>query len=217
MIKNRILCSKPMATLIKKITFLAALSTLLLSGCQVVSVKNVSLNATIANERDSILSRNKLSEASLNVLSMTGREAKVCTDNPEHCVKELKEISQIQDEQLLSTASELYLAKALAYENSSHCKTSVLTSHRSEEKQKIIQQNYDTCLDNQLHMLDQSIRYSYAYMFKTKRNVNDRIFDNRQVQIRDFYNQAIAKLSNAYSLRYKNAHFKPQIEIGKST
>ena len=216
MIKILNLCSKPMATLIKKITFLAALSTLLLSGCQVVSVKNVSLNATIANERDSILSRNKLSEASLNVLSMTGREAKVCTDNPEHCVKELTEISQIQDEQLLSTASELYLAKALAYENSSHCKTSVLTSHRSEEKQKIIQQNYDTCLDNQLHMLDQSIRYSYAYMFKTKRNVNDRIFDNRQVQIRDFYNQAIAKLSNAYSLRYRNARFTPQIEIGKS-
>lgn len=205
-----------MTPLIKKITFLAAFSTLLLSGCQVVSVKTVSLNATIATERDSILSRNKLSEASLNVLSMTGREAKICSDDPDHCVKELKEIAQIQDEQLFSTASELYLAKALAYENSSNCKTSILTSHRSEEKQKTIQQAYDTCLDNQLHMLDQSIRYSYAYMFKTKRNVNDRIFDNRQVQIRDFYNQAIAKLSNAHALKYKYTTFQPSMTVGNS-
>jgi hypothetical protein len=50
----------------------------LLSGCQVVSVKNQSLNVTITNERESILTRDKLSEASLNVLSMTGREAKIC-------------------------------------------------------------------------------------------------------------------------------------------
>lgn len=94
------------------------LSTLLLSGCQVVSVKNQALNVTIANERDSILSRNKLSEASLNVLSMTGREAKICTESPESCVDEIKQIPQIIDEQLLSTASELYLAKAIELENS---------------------------------------------------------------------------------------------------
>lgn len=205
-----------MTPLIKKTTLLVALSTLLLSGCQVVSVKTVSLNATIANERDSILSRNKLSEASLNVLSMTGQDPKICADDPDHCVKELKEIAQIQDEQLFSTASELYLAKALSYESSSNCKTSILTTHRSKEKQQAIQQTYDTCLDNQLHMLDQSIRYSYAYMFKTKRDVNDRIFDNRQVQIRDFYNQAIAKLSNAHSLKYKYTTFQPNMKVGNS-
>ena len=41
---------------------------------------------------------------------------------------------------------------------------------------------------------DNSIRYSYAYLFKTERQPQDRIFNNRQVQIRDFYNQALAKL-----------------------
>ncbi|WP_374664876.1 esterase/lipase family protein [Acinetobacter sp.] len=191
-------------------------SVLLLSGCQVVSVKNQSINVTIANERESILSRNKLSEASLNVLSMTGREAKVCADAPEKCVEDIQKIPQIQDEQLLSTASELYLAKAIELEKSSECKISILTKHSSQEKQQATQRTYDACLDQQLNMLDKSIRYSYAYMFKTKRGPQDRIFDNRQVQIRDFYNQGIAKLVNAYALRFKPTEVESQIKVGQS-
>ncbi len=65
-------------------------------------------------------------------------------------------------------------------------------------------------------MLDQSIRYSYAYMFKTKRAPQDRLFDNRQVQIRDFYNQAIAKLVSSYALRYKHDELQQQIRVGNS-
>ncbi|UIZ56540.1 alpha/beta hydrolase [Acinetobacter sp. SCLZS86] len=199
-----------------KIVIAALLSTTLLSGCQVVSVKNQALKVSIANERDSILSRKKISEASLNVLSMTGREATICAQQPAECVSALKQIPQIQDEQLLSTASELYLAKAIGLENSSSCKISILNSKRSEEQQKINQANYEQCLDQQLHMLDQSIRYSYAYMFKTKRAPQDRIFDNRQVQIRDFYNQAIAKLVSSYALRYKHNELQQQIRVGNS-
>ncbi|MDU3121902.1 MAG: hypothetical protein E6710_05695, partial [Acinetobacter baumannii] len=37
----------------------------ILSGCQVVNVKQQALNVTIANERNSILTQDKLSEASL--------------------------------------------------------------------------------------------------------------------------------------------------------
>ena len=199
-----------------KILFATLLSSSLLTGCQIVSVKNQAINVTITNERESILTRNKLSEASLNVLSMTGREAKICSDKPEQCIQEIQQIPQIQDEQILSTASEVYLAKALAYEKSSDCKISILTSTKSEEKQKLQQATYEKCLDQQLYMLDKSIRYSYAYMFKTKRGPQDRIFDNRQVQIRDFYNLAIAKLVSAYALRYKPTEVERQIKVGKS-
>ena len=161
---------------IYKVLFASLLSSYLLTGCQIVSVKSQGINVTIANERESILTRNKLSEASLNVLSMTGREARICSDEPDQCIQELQQIPQIQDEQLLSTSSEIYLAKALEFENSSDCKTGTLTSTRSEEKQKQQQVTYDKCLDQQLYMLDKSIRYSYAYMFKTKRQPSDRIF-----------------------------------------
>ncbi len=199
-----------------KILFATLLSSYLLTGCQIVSVKKQAINVTISNERESILTRNKLSEASLNVLSMTGREAKICADKPEQCIQEIQQIPQIQDEQLLSTASEVYLAKALAFEKSSDCKVSILNSTKSEEKQKLQQAIYEKCLDQQLYMLDKSIRYSYAYMFKTQRGPQDRIFDNRQVQIRDFYNLAIAKLVSAYALRYKPTEVQRQIKVGKS-
>lgn len=74
----------------------------ILSGCQVVNVKQQALNVKIANERNSILTQDKLSEASLNVLSMSGQEAKICTDTPETCVNQLKNLPQILDEQFLS-------------------------------------------------------------------------------------------------------------------
>ena len=189
-------------------------SPLLLSGCQVVSVKNQKINVTIANERDSILTRSKMSEASLNVLSMTGREAKICTETPDTCITELDKIKEIQDEQLFSTASEVYLTKALALASSSDCKISLISKHQSEEKQKATQQKYETCQVQQLSMLDKSIRYSYAYLFKTERQPQDRIFNNRQVQIRDFYNQALAKL---IGLEVNQKNLTSVIKAGNST
>lgn len=194
----------------------SAFSITLLSGCQVVSVKQQAVNVTIANERNSILMQDKLSEASLNVLSMSGREAKICMDQPTSCVNELKMIPEIVDEQFLSTASELYLAKAMQLDKSSACTVSSITKHRSGDHQRQTQQTYDDCQTEQLKMLDKSIRYSYAYLFKTKRKPIDRIFDNRQVQIRDFYNQAIAKLVTISAQRSSVKKATDSVKIGNS-
>ncbi|MFV5501486.1 esterase/lipase family protein [Acinetobacter sp. 226] len=200
----------------KRLILCTLLITSVLSGCQVVSVKEQAVNVTLNNERDSILTRDKLSEASLNVLSMTGREAQVCVEQPEECVDDLKDIPQILDEQLLSTASELYLANALQNAKSAECNTSVLSKTRSQEKQQLQKQNIQKCLDQQLTMLDKSIRYSYAYLFKTERAPQDRIFDNRQVQIRDFYNLAIAHLIQRYAERYETKRSGQRIQVGDS-
>ena len=200
----------------KRLILCTLVITSVLSGCQVVSVKEQALNVTLSNERDSILTRDKLSEASLNVLSMTGREAQICIDQPEECVKDLKKIPQILDEQLLSTASELYLANSLQNAKSAECNTSVLSKTQSQEKQQLQKQNIQKCLDQQLSMLDKSIRYSYAYLFKTERAPQDRIFDNRQVQIRDFYNLAIAHLIQRYAERYETKRSGQRIQVGNS-
>lgn len=200
----------------KAFVLCSLLFTTVLTGCQVVSVKEQAFNVTISNERDSILTRDKLSEDSLNVLSMTGREARICTELPQECVEALKEIPQILDEQLLSTASELYLAKSLQLGKGSECKSSVLTKTQSEEKKQLQKQNIQKCQDQQLAMLDQSIRYSYAYLFKTQRAPQDRIFDNRQVQIRDFYNLAISHLIHVYSERHQAKEGSRKIQVGNS-
>ncbi|MBC9228142.1 alpha/beta fold hydrolase [bacterium SPL81] len=192
------------------------LTTLTMSGCQVVSLKQQALDVTIANERNSILTQKKLSEASLNVLSMSGKEAKICMQTPDQCIADLHKIPQILDEQLLSTASELYLSKSITLSESSACKISKLNKHKSDEEQQKIQNSYDECLDQELEALDKSIRYSYAYLFKTERQPQERIFDNRQVQIRDFYNQALTKLVNVHSLRNPSTNIAPTIKIGKS-
>lgn len=200
----------------KAFVLCSLLFTTVLTGCQVVSVKEQAFNVTISNERDSILTRDNLSEASLNVLSMIGREARICTEQPQECVEALKEIPQILDEQLLSTASELYLAKSLQLGKGSECKSSVLTKTQSEEKKQLQKQNIQKCQDQQLAMLDQSIRYSYAYLFKTQRAPQDRIFDNRQVQIRDFYNLAISHLIHVYSERHQAKEGSRKIQVGNS-
>ena len=188
-----------------------------LSGCQVVSVKQQATNVAISNERNSILTNDKLSEASLNVLSMTGSDAKTCSNQPSTCVDELKKIPQISDEQLYSTASELFLAKSLQLGKSSECKpTHLLTKIRSEEKKKTQEDNKIHCLTQQLTMLDQSIRYSYAYLFETKRAPKDRIFDNRQVQIGDFYNLAIAHLIQVYTERHPSKETSQKLHVGDS-
>ncbi len=131
------------------------LSTIALNGCQVVSLKQQAVDVTIANERNSILTQKKLSEASLNVLSMSGKEAKICMQSPNECIADLHKIPQIQDEQLLSTASELYLAKAVSLSDSSECKISKLSKHKPADEQKLIQQNYESCLDKKLEAFNE--------------------------------------------------------------
>lgn len=199
-------------TIIKLLLVCTAIS---MSACQVVSVKNQAYNVTIANERDSILTRSKMSEASLNVLSMTGSEAKQCTENPSTCIGNLEKTPQILDEQLLSAASEIYLARAKELDNDPNCNINLnapMPEEKKPEQARLLQQ----CLDQELHMLDKSIRYSYAYLFKTQRIPQDRLFDNRQVQIRDFYNQALSNMITVYSKRYKDKKFGKKISIGNS-
>ena len=216
--KQSIHLDRAMTNIVKNFTIYSIFGVAIFSsGCQVVSVKQQALNVSIANERESIISRNKLSEASLNLLSMAGKDAKICSDKPTDCVNDIKNIPEIQNEMLLSTASELFLAKAQALRDSSNCKVSLLKNHKSEEKQALDQKIYEQCLDEQLSMLDQSIRYSYAYLFKTERKPEDRIFDNRQVQIRDFYNQSIAELVQAYTTRHSPTEAMQELKIGNST
>ncbi|MEB3766688.1 alpha/beta fold hydrolase [Acinetobacter sp. MD2] len=195
----------------KRIYFIGLFIPLVLTGCQVVSVKQQTFNVTITNERDSILTRDKLSEASLNVLSMTGRDAKSCMNDPAACLQEIQKVPQIPNEQFFSTGSELYLAKAKELEKSSACKaeTKIVLRNNSFENAP--------CLRQETAMLDKSIRYSYAYLFKSNREAEQRLFNNRQVQVRDFYNQGVAKLLSAYrNVKPKTSHYNTQIPVANS-
>lgn len=198
---------------------LICLSMTVLSGCQVVSVKHQTVSTTLSNERDNILTRNKLSEASLNVLSMTGHESEKCLSNPQECMDKLLQTPEIIDEQRLATGSELYLAHAIQLKDSSQCNISSITQKfKNPEEQKATITNYEQCMLSQIEALNQSIRFSYAYLFATERPPQQRLFNNRQVQVRDFYNQAITNLISAHNSSTKpdDTQFKQEIDIGSS-
>ncbi len=204
-----------------------SISMLGLTGCQVVSVKEQKVGTTLSNQRDSILTRDELSEASLNVLSMSGQETKKCINDPNQCMEDLAQIPEIIDEQYLSAASEIYLAHAIQLSKSSNCDFAKTHAKKEQDQLNVEQKaKYDTlgkqyiqCTTQQLESLNHAIRYSYAYLFDTKRPPTQRLFDNRQVQVRDFYNQAIANLVNKFNEQkiQEKSYSQGQMTIGDST
>ncbi len=114
-----------------------------LTGCQVVSVKEQKVGTTLSNERDSILTRDELSEASLNVFSISGQETKQCIRNPDQCMQELAQIPQIVDEQYLSAGSEVYLAHAIRLNESSSC--DFAKTHAKENQTDLTDKQKEKC------------------------------------------------------------------------
>ncbi len=180
-----------------------------LSGCAMVKVNSKPSPSALVEQRDSVLSRGRLSEASLNVLSMTGQSQEPCLDSLESCITTLQKIPELASEQYLSTVSELYLTRALNNSQSTRCqapivnKVPVLNSILSKNQLKHPQQQpaatpdltaMNDCKQKVQADFAESLRYSYAYLFFSSRKPEQRIFDNRQVQVRDFYNMAGARL-----------------------
>lgn len=71
------------------------------------------------------------------------------------------------------------------------------------------------CLVAYFEALNQSIRYSYAYLFATQIQPQHRPFNNKQIQVRDFYNQAVAYIVNHYR-GVESKEFTAKAKIGLS-
>lgn len=87
-----------------------------LSGCQMINmvdVKQVEYGKISHNERQSILTNQKLSQHSQNTLLLIQPKVELCVQNPAQCMQPLLALHEISDEDKLSTGSELYLAHAL--------------------------------------------------------------------------------------------------------
>lgn len=208
-------------------------SSIGLSGCQVVKVKQQPLSVSLSNERDSILVRSRLSEATLSVLASTGQEPEECTDDPDACLTKLRKVPQVIDEQYLAVGSELYLARVQQLKDTPECHSPLEPEPFSTELAglgnkivrpvqapvKIDLKPYYHCLSIQQDLLANSLRHAYAYLFYTQREPSQRLFDNRQVQVRDFYNQALVNLVtliNQTNKNYQFTHNKP-FKLGDNT
>ena len=215
-----------------KINIVLLSSMLLITGCQVVKVKQQPLAISLSNERDSILIRSRLSEATLSVLTSMGQDPDECMDKPDACLIKLRKIPQVQDEQYLSVGSELYIAKVNQLKKTTECRSplepDVFSTDLKGLGNKIVRpvnppkeidlKPYKECLGVQQDLLAKSIKFAYAYLFYSDRDATARMFDNRQVQVRDFYQQALASLvATANQLNEKQTYSIKPLKIGTNT
>lgn len=184
---------------------------MLLSGCQLIKIKTNPLNNALSNKTDSILTNAQLSESSSSLLSVIGESPASCLKQVEDCISQLKDTSIFDAEERYAAISEIYLAKAFELEKLAVCK-SVMNSQIITP----LHQEKNPCLDQQLFWLDKSLRYSFVYLFKTPQHPQSRIFDQRQMQVRTFYNVSLSRLMTSSYQRYHYSQIPKQLSIGSS-
>ena len=191
---------------------LMSLTTLtVLSGCQLVKLEQNQLSSSLASKTNHILTNHQLSLASQDLLKLVDETDQSCLSHLESCVNKLRSNETLDSEQVFSTASELFLARAFQSDQKTECKKDLKQQlHLTESHQS------NQCLEIQLSDFDQSLRYSYAYLFQTEHHPDTRVFDLRQGQVRTFYNVALSRLITTSYTRFGYTQFPDKLTLGKS-
>ncbi len=157
------------------------LAAALLSGCTtllayspVVKERPMTPAEYIAVKRGDILTRDELSGATLQTINIAGIEAEACRKRVDACIHELASAAGITDAQRQSALAELWLAAALAI-----CRPERICAREKEAFADWME----------------VIRHSYSYLFFTGRSMSTRAFEDRQTQVRDYYNLAVQETS----------------------
>jgi hypothetical protein len=145
------------------------------SGCAMVTVKQVKSSDSLVNKRADVLNTGKLSPAARETLSAAGLDESQCEKDFLVCRSTLLMTDDLNVEQRLSALSELWVKAALA-----------LTPKKTAAGDPPMS---DAALDAWL----EAARYAYAYLFYSGRSPSDRAFEDRQTQVRDYYNYAAEK------------------------
>ena len=182
--------------------------TWMISGCQLIKVQENRLNYALTNKTNNILTNGQLSDNTLNLLRVLKHSSSSCLKDVEICVNSLNDQIFEADERY-AAISEIYLAKAFEIEKQCKLTPSIQNKHSA-----LSQKNY--CQDQQLLLLDKSLRYSYVYLFKSDQPPESRVFDQRQMQVRTFYNVSLSRLLTSSFLRYQYPQIPQHMSIGSS-
>lgn len=138
---------------------------LLLAACAGVRVSALDTQDYMAQRRGDVLTTGRLSASVGVALQVTGIEADACADRPPPCREALKVAEGLSDELRLSVLAELWLQEALRLDDARY-------------EQRVV-------------AYLEAARYAYAYLFLTGRTLEERALDDRQTQVRDYYNFAV--------------------------
>jgi len=153
-----------------QITTWTLLLVISLTGCAGVKVSPVSSTDYMAQRRGDVLSAGRLSVYTAAALHVVGLDRKSCERDGASCRSALEETIGLDRERRLSALAELWLQEALALDKSPRDRNS---------------------MDAILNAYLETARYAYAYLFLTERTPAMRALEDRQTQVRDYYNFAV--------------------------
>jgi triacylglycerol esterase/lipase EstA (alpha/beta hydrolase family) len=164
----------------------------LLSGCSIlqqfedrVTVNAMKPSEYIARKRGDILTAGKLSQATLETIKVSALED-ICSASdkpPRDCIGALARVTSVDEERRLSALSELWVQQAVLLRTKKQVGTD----------------------DEQIDAWLEAARHAFAYLFFTERNPGQRAFEDRQTQVRDYYNLAVQEVSSILFVRQRTS------------
>ena len=130
------------------------LTIVFLPACQLVKVKENNIHQAIRSKSENILTHDQFSAETTSLLKLLSLTPQQCTAEFETCLQRLNTQTDIAADERYAALSELYLAQALDISKQRNC----------TQAQPHSENNH--CLEQSLEAFDQSLRYSYVYLFK---------------------------------------------------
>ncbi|MGJ7552377.1 esterase/lipase family protein [Variovorax sp. RB3P1] len=161
-------------------------AAVLLAGCAGVKVGSISPAEYLAQRRGDVLTTGTLSTSAQEVLRVIGTDADLCRKDGPACRNALAGSPGLSDEQRLSALSEVWLQVALAADKGGTAAAPA---------------SADAAIEAWL----ETARHAYAYLFFTARKPRDRAFEDRQTQVRDYYNYAVQQAITGLYRSYQRA------------
>jgi pimeloyl-ACP methyl ester carboxylesterase len=158
---------------------LLLVSLLATAGCGAVHVRDVRPEASVNGRRGDVLTGAGLSAATREALLVYGLDPAACAREPRPCADGLAAAAAAADETRLAALAELELARALTADARPGFSRGTPRAERVEA----------------LESYASAARSSYAYLFFTPRAPGERAFEDRQTQVRDFYNFATERFA----------------------
>jgi len=180
---------------IVRINLLLVLLIVAPAGCAGVKVASVSSSDYMALRRGDVLTTGELSVYAGTALQVVGIDKKKCDNEGAACRKALIETIGLHREDRLSALAELWLQEAMDLD----------TQVRDGDHTPAI-----------LNAYLETVRHAYAYLFLTKRTLNMRALEDRQTQVRDYYNFAVQKtLTTLFG--YYRKHPPTDVNLNRDT
>jgi hypothetical protein len=145
---------------------LAIVVLAVLNGCAMVKVTSMNPADYIALQRGDVLTTGKLSLATRDTLNVASLDEERCRKQINACIAALQNTAGINDERRLSSLSEAWMLSAMMQSKQGN----------PADSEQVIQAWLEVA------------RYAYAYLFFTTRSPDERAFEDRQTQVKDYYN-----------------------------